>query len=114
MTTNRVVDFESWVRTVEKRITRLERRPLGGGGGGGGIAPTPVVMTGWAGTVAFNGGVATVPIQGSAPPSGVLAGFSATSGESAAIAASVASSVVTLRATVTNGSYPVMILFFDT
>jgi hypothetical protein len=28
-----VLDFASWMRRMEKRVLRLERRPLGAGGG---------------------------------------------------------------------------------
>jgi len=120
MTANRITNFETWLRSVEKRISRLERRPIGsgggGGGGGGGVDggggfPITEGATGWAGSAVFTNGVANIAISNTKHPVGVLAGFNATSGESAPMNATATTSTVTLRATVTDGSYPVTILF---
>lgn len=121
MTANRITNFETWLRSVEKRITRLERRPIGSGGGdggggggdvgGGGGLPITEGATGWAGNAVFTSGVANISISNTKQPAGVLAGFNAASGEAAPVTATATMSQVTLRSQITNGSYPVTILF---
>jgi len=114
--TKRVNDFESWARAVERRIDRLERLPRRGGGGsgvGGGAVSGPAVGAGWIGNVNFSGGLARQTFTPMDPaPRMVLVTLNPDSGESASVASSCTSNLLTMRAPVANGVYQVSVMFF--
>jgi len=114
VTGKRVNDFDSWALAVERRLDRLERLPRrGGSSGGGGSVSGPAVGAGWIGHVNFNNGLASQAFAPMNPaPRMALVTLDPESGESASIAASVASNVLTMRAPVSDGTYQISVMFF--
>jgi len=108
----RVDDFESWTRHIEKRVLRLERRPIGGSGGtsspGAGISNAFVQVA----SASFTGGSASVTALNGVPSGAVaFASFSFDAGIEAGVSASYDGSQVNLRASVSDGVRPVHIFY---
>jgi len=108
MTANRIDDFESWVRSVEKRVTRLERKPRTEGGGGGPATAHGALYQG----VPFINGEAVANLPSNVPSHWyVVGGFTFESGEEVGIAVSVNGDVANIRAAVSDGDYDLVLAF---
>lgn len=109
MTVNRIDSFEAWVRSVEKRIVRLERKPLGGGAGGGGGGAVGAAYN----LVFLNGVSAANPPVGVSSQAFVVGSFTFESGEEVGMAVSMIAGVAWVRAPVSDGTYPSTLIFVE-
>jgi len=112
MTGRRVTDFESWTRDMEKRVLRLERRPIGGSGGtsspGIGISNAFVQV---ASALFTNGSAFVTPLPGIPLGAVAFASFSYAAGLEVGVAAAYDGAQVSLRAAVSDGARPVHIFY---
>lgn len=109
MTANRVDTFEAWIRSVEKRVIRLERKPRSGGGGtGGGEA------IGGFYRLPFKNGVGSANLPAGVVSNAYVVGsFTFTSGQEVGLAVSIVSGIARVRAPVSDGTYDTTLIFVN-